>query len=119
MSELIADKASADLQWSTVCTTDDLVKNSGVCALINGEQVAIFYIPSSEEGIFAIANYDPIGKANVLSRGIVGDLQEQLVVASPLYKQHFSLKDGTCLEEDISVPVYAVRIDGKAVQIGS
>ena len=31
----------------------------------------------------------PLGEAFVLSRGIVGDIQDELCVASPLYKQHF------------------------------
>jgi assimilatory nitrate reductase catalytic subunit len=48
---------------------------------------------------------------NVLSRGIVGDLGGELVVASPLYKQHFSLITGRCLEEpEHAVPVYLARI---------
>ena len=72
-----------------ICSKNDLVENSGVCALVNGEQVAIFYLPKSDQQVFAISNWDPIGKANVLSRGIVGDLEGKFVVASPLYKQHF------------------------------
>ncbi|KZY31666.1 MULTISPECIES: nitrite reductase small subunit NirD [unclassified Oleiphilus] len=99
-----------------ICTKYDLVENSGVCALVNDEQVAIFYIPSSEEKIFAISNWDPCGKANVLSRGIVGDLTGKYVVASPLYKQHFDLKTGECLEEeDKSVTVYPVKLEGDSV----
>ncbi|MFT5717413.1 MAG: nitrite reductase (NADH) small subunit, partial [Oleiphilaceae bacterium] len=62
-----------------VCSKNDLVENSGVCALINGEQIAIFYLPKSEQKVFAISNWDPFGKANVLSRGIVGDLKGKFV----------------------------------------
>ena len=119
MNQVAIEKTGAEIQWSTVCTTDDLVPNSGVCALVNGQQVALFYLPSTDEKVFAIGNYDPIGKANVLSRGMVGDLKDCLVVASPLYKQHFSLRDGQCLEdEEVSVASYPARIDGKAVQVG-
>jgi len=54
----------------------------------------------------------------VLSRGIVGDIGGELCVASPLYKQHFSLKTGQCLEQkDVRVPVYGVRVVGGRVQI--
>ena len=39
--------------------------------------------------LYAIGNYDPAGDANVLSRGIIGSVNGQTVVASPLYKHHF------------------------------
>ena len=70
--------------------------------------------------LHALANRDPIGKANVLSRGIVGDINGELVVASPLYKQHFSLATGTCLEDKrVQLKTYRVRLDGGNVMIGS
>jgi nitrite reductase (NADH) small subunit len=72
---------------------------------------------STEQKIFAISNYDPIGKANVLYRGIVGSVGDEVVVASPLYKQHFSLHTGACLQEDISAAVYAVRVVNEQVQL--
>jgi nitrite reductase (NADH) small subunit len=54
----------------------------------------------------------------VLSRGIVGDINGELVVASPVYKQHFSLLTGRCLEDaSVSVVVYAARVDGADVLI--
>lgn len=103
--------------WRKVCNTDDLQPNSGVCALVEGQQVAIFYMVK-ENAVYALHNYDPIGKANVLSRGIIGDVKGEPVVASPLYKQHFSLKTGICIEdEQFSVPVYPVRIDNGKVEI--
>lgn len=102
-----------------ICDKSDLVANSGVCALVQEEQVAIFYIPGTEQEIFAISNWDPIGKANVLSRGIVGDLEGQIVVASPLYKQHFNLATGSCLEDDTaSVKTYPVQIKNDKVLLG-
>ena len=59
-------------------------------------------------------------QANVLARGIVGDVDGEPVVASPLYKQHFSLKTGACLEEPgVSVPTYRVLVaDGHVFLIG-
>ncbi len=114
------------MQWLTVCSVNDLQEYSGVCALVDGQQVAIFYIPDTGNTnpdlnsgrVYAIGNYDPFGKANVLSRGIIGDLKGQTVVASPLYKQHFNLQTGVCLEdESVSVPVYACRIDEGKVQV--
>lgn len=99
--------------WQPVCTREDLVPGSGVCALVGGEQVALFYLPAEEQQVYALANRDPIGDANVLSRGVVGDINGRLVVASPLYKQHFDLLTGECLEQEgVQVGVYSVRLDG-------
>ena len=102
---------------TVLCQESDLIENSGVCALVNGEQVALFDLPQTEEKVFAISNWDPIGKANVLSRGIVGDLGGSIVVASPLYKQHFDLKTGSCLEdEEATVKTFGVTLnDGKVL----
>ncbi len=100
-----------------VCGLDDLVADSGICAWVRGQQVALFYLPSCPPGIFAVGNYDPLGKANVLSRGIPGDIKGEPVLASPLYKQHFSFIDGRCLEDEAcSIPVYPVRLEaGKVI----
>ena len=98
-----------------VCALEDIVPDTGVCALIAGEQIAIFRIG---ESVFAIGNRDPFSGANVLSRGIVGDLNGELVVASPVYKQHFSLVTGRCIEDpSVSVPVYRARVEGADIQI--
>lgn len=95
-------------RWLHICALDDMYPDTGVCALIEGQQVAVFRI---HNGVHAIGNRDPISGVNVLSRGIVGDLGGELVVASPLYKQHFSLITGRCLEEpEHAVPVYLARI---------
>lgn len=82
-----------------ICKKEDLVPNSGVCALWKNQQIAIFYLPESEPSIYVISNWDPIGEAEVLSRGILGDINGAPVVASPLYKQHFDLTTGICIED--------------------
>jgi nitrite reductase (NADH) small subunit len=105
-------------KWQTVCTRADLVAGSGVCALVGAEQVALFYLPDEERQIYALSNRDPIGAANVLSRGMLGDIGGRLVVASPLYKQHFDLLTGECLEQaEVCVEVYNVRLDGDTVLV--
>src|SRR5919199_6862674 len=78
--------------YMKVCRLEDILPNGGVCALVHGEQVAVFRIDDGR--VFALSNRDPFSGANVLSRGIVGDLKGELVVASPVYKQHFSLLTG-------------------------
>ena len=102
-------------RWQHVCSLEDIYPESGVCALIDGEQVAVFRV---RDVVCAIGNRDPASRANVLARGIVGDLGGELVVASPIYKQHFSLITGRCLEEPrLSVPVYLARVSGSQVWV--
>ena len=105
------------MSWLDVCSKSDLQPNSGVCALVEDQQVAIFFMPESD-AVYAINNYDPFGKVHVLSRGLIGDLNGEPMVSSPLYKQHFSLKTGQCFEdESVTVPAYAVRIAGERVEV--
>ncbi|MDP2507290.1 MULTISPECIES: nitrite reductase small subunit NirD [unclassified Oceanobacter] len=104
-------------QWTQICALTDIAPDTGVCALHQGEQVALFRLGQTEQ-VFAIGNYDPIGRANVLSRGIVGSIGERYVVASPLYKQHFDLATGECLEDDaVTVKAYPVRIAAGQVEL--
>ena len=104
-------------RWQAVCTIDDLQPDSGICALIEGQQVALFYMPK-EAAVYALNNYDPFGGANVLSRGLIGDIKGQPVVSSPLYKQHFNLETGVCLEDEtVTIPAYPVRIENGSVQV--
>lgn len=104
-------------QWIDICALDDLQENSGVCALVEGKQIAIFYMPK-DNAVYAIDNYDPFGKVHVLSRGLIGDIKGEPMVSSPLYKQHFSLKTGQCFEDEtVKNTIYAIRIENKRVEI--
>lgn len=104
-------------QWQTICYQDDLTPNAGVCALLNGEQIAVFYCRLTQQ-VFAISNYDPIGQAYVLSRGIIGSIGPVPVVASPLYKQHFNLHTGECLEDpSYTLKIYPIRLAAGEVQL--
>jgi nitrite reductase (NADH) large subunit len=100
------------MSWTGICDRADVLPNMGVCALVAGKQIAVF---RCDDSVFAIDNYDPASEANVLSRGLVGDIKGERVVASPLYKHHFSLTTGRCLEDvSKSVNVYPVRVmDGR------
>ena len=104
-------------QWIDICATDDLQPDSGVCALVEGKQIAIFYTPQ-DNAVYAIDNYDPIGKAYVLSRGLIGDIKGEPMISSPLYKQHFSLKTGQCFEDEtVKNDIYAIRIENDRVEV--
>jgi nitrite reductase (NADH) large subunit len=101
--------------WQNVCPVDELVPGAGVCALVAGRQIAVFHVDGQT---YALDNFDPGSRANVLSRGLTGDLQNERVVASPIYKHHYALANGRCLEDPtFSVTSYATRIVDGMVQI--
>ncbi|MBA4110100.1 MAG: nitrite reductase (NAD(P)H) small subunit [Leptothrix sp. (in: Bacteria)] len=105
------------LSWTAVCAADDILPNTGVCALVDGRHVAVFRVGESQ--YFAIDNVDPKANASVLSRGLVGNLGDRTVVASPLYKHHFDLKTGECLElPELSVHAHEVRVEDGQVMVG-
>lgn len=107
-------------EWVPVCALDDIVPNTGVCALVNGKQVAVFNITAGEPHVYAIDNYDPCSQAAVLSRGLTGNLGERVVVASPIYKQHFDLRTGECLEApEHSVSAFATRVENGQVWVAA
>src|SRR5690606_23249018 len=98
------------IEWVDICEVTDLLPDTGLCALVNDQQVAIFNSCRLNE-LFAVSNYDPISAANVLSRGIIGSIGDAVVVASPIYKQHFNLRTGECLEKpEFTLSTYSVRI---------
>ncbi len=105
------------MTWRPVCRPEDILPNTGVCALVAGQQVAIFRV--GEQGkIYALGNFDPIGKAFVLSRGIVGDRGGRAKVASPLFKHNFDLQTGQCLDDaTVKVPVFATRIANGQIEV--
>ncbi|MEV1178131.1 nitrite reductase small subunit NirD [Nonomuraea sp. NPDC049784] len=103
--------------WTRICDYDAMLPERGVCALVEGVQVAVFR--THDGTLHALDNLDPFSGAYVLSRGIVGTRKDEPTVASPLHKQVFSLVSGRCLDEDaVSVPVYPVRVADGAVEVG-
>lgn len=107
------------ITWLDICGLDDLVADRGVCALVGSCQVAVFRVSPTDD-LFALSNYDPFSRANVLSRGIVGCRGGRLKVASPIYKQSFDLATGVCLDDaTVSVPTYPVRVNDGRVEVGT
>ncbi len=104
-------------QWHSVCELNQILPATGVCALIKGQQIAIFR-PHDDAQLYAISNIDPFAQASVLSRGLIAEHQQALWVASPLKKQRFRLSDGVCLEDEArSVASYPVRVSDGKVEI--
>lgn len=104
------------LAFTPVCALDDILPDTGVAARVEGRHVAVFRLAGG--ALHAIDNVDPKNGASVLSRGLVGNLGKRVVVASPLYKHHFDLATGECLElPGLRVRVHAVRVEGGRVWV--
>ncbi|KRB76551.1 nitrite reductase small subunit [Nocardioides sp. Root190] len=111
---------------TAVCRLEQIRPESGVTALVEGQAVAVFR--TYDDQVFALSNFDPFGKASVLSRGIIGTRtrvteagEEQVpFVASPLLKQPFDLRTGICLDDPaVAVPTYDVRVLDGVVVVGA
>ncbi|HEY0465258.1 MAG TPA: nitrite reductase small subunit NirD [Polyangiaceae bacterium] len=103
-------------QWRDVCAIDDVLPGTGVAALIDGEQIAII---RTRDGMFAaLSNFDPFSNAFVIARGIVGDRAGVPKIASPIYKQNFSLQTGECLDDpSVRLAVYPIRVLAGRIQV--
>jgi len=103
--------------WTPVCRLEQIEVEGGVAALVGGEAVAVFRTYDDE--VLAISNYDPLSRASVLARGIVGTRGETPFVASPIYKQGFDLRTGQCLDDAaVRVPTYDVLVADGVVLVG-
>lgn len=88
-------------------------------ALIGGEAIAVFktYVGA----VFALGNYDPVSRASVLARDMVGSRmvtgESVDFVASPMHKQAYALPTGVCLDDPtLCVSSYdVVVVDGMAM----
>jgi nitrite reductase (NADH) small subunit len=78
-----------------LCAVADLTPELGVAALIGDTQVALFLL--ADGSLYAVQNLDPFSGASVISRGITGSKGDEPTIASPIYKQVFSLVTGRCL----------------------
>jgi len=80
---------------TAVCPLARLTPDLGVAALFGELQVAVFLL--GDGSVHAVQNLDPFSGAHVMSRGITGTRAGEPTIASPVYKQVFSLVTGTCL----------------------
>ena len=87
-----------ELQWTDVCALEDIWPNSGVAALLGGEQIALVRVGDSDV-VYGLSNFDPFSEAFVIARGIVGDRNGRPKIASPTFKQNFDLETGVCMDD--------------------
>src|SRR3546814_9506776 len=71
---------NTSVTWRPVCALDEIVPDTGVAALLDGRQIAVFRM-RADDRVYAISNRDPFSGSNVLARGLIGDLQGERVVA--------------------------------------
>lgn len=104
--------------WTAVCPVAGLIPGRGVAALVDGSPVAIFWL--GDDDAVALDDVDPFTGVALLSRGLVGDVDGEPTVASPLYKQRFALRSGRCLDHDaVALRTWPVRIRDDVVEVGS
>jgi nitrite reductase (NADH) small subunit len=112
-----SDEGGPVTRWLAVCDYDDLPPERGACALVEGDQIALFR--THDGRVHALSNRDPFSGAYVLARGIVGSRRGLPTVASPMYKQVFDLTTGRCLDDPaVRVPTFGVRLQGPRVEVG-
>ena len=111
-----AAATSEGSDWADVCAIDDVLPGTGAAALIEGEQIAV--IRTRDGRLAALSNFDPFSKAFVIARGIVGDRGGVPKIASPIYKQSFSLETGECLDDRaVRLAVFPVRLVAGRIQV--
>ena len=103
-------------EWRDVCPIDDVLPGTGVAAMIDGQQIAIIRTRSGQ--FAALSNFDPFSNAFVIARGIVGDRAGVAKIASPIYKQNFSLETGECLDDpSVRLAVFPIRVVTGRIQV--
>jgi nitrite reductase (NADH) small subunit len=111
--------AVAGDDWIDVCAFDALIPDRGVAALVGGRAVAVFRCSPGAE-LFAVADVDPFSGASVLSRGIVGSVDDRPTVASPVHKQRFDLTTGVAVDEpSVQIDTWAARVQRGRVQLAT
>lgn len=111
-----AENAPETSEWTDVCALDEVLPGTGAAALIGGQQIAVI---RTRDGRFAaLSNFDPFSQAFVIARGIVGDRGGVPKIASPIFKQSFSLLTGECLDDpSVRLAVFPIRVVLGRVQV--
>jgi nitrite reductase (NADH) small subunit len=108
------------ITWHLACSIEDIPANGGACALIDGEQIAIFNFERRGEW-YATQNLCPHRQQMALSRGMIGSTgtETEPKVACPFHKKTFSLKSGECMSgDDYVIKTYPVKVENGEVFVG-
>ena len=114
----VSEPVMAVQGWVALCDLTAIPANAGMAARLAHRQIALFHLPDHPQQVFALSNREPDSDANVLARGLVGDVQGEPVVISPLYKQRFRLRDGRNVDDALSaLHVWPVKVENGRVWV--
>lgn len=112
------DTVSNITEWFKAASTTDFPENGGATVIYKGKQIAVFNFTSRGEW-YASQNMCPHKMEMVLSRGIIGDSNDEPKVSCPFHKKNFSLHNGQCMNDDnYKIDVFPVKIEAGFVYIG-
>jgi nitrite reductase (NADH) small subunit len=105
-------------EWFKAAHTSEFPENGGAAVMVNGKQIAIFNFTSRGEW-YASQNVCPHKLEMALSRGLIGDSDDEPKVSCPFHKKNFSLHTGECMNDDnYSINIYPVEIRDEYVYVG-
>ena len=115
----MSNSTAIDTQWVAVCKVEDVPEDGGACALLNGEQIAIFNFKRIGEW-YATQNMCPHRQQMAISRGMIGTQGDEPKVACPFHKKTFSLRSGECLNDEScgELKTYPIKVEEGKVFIG-
>ena len=89
------------IEWTAVCAIDNILPDTGVCALVDNQHVAVFRVGQNQfmQSTTSIRNPTPA----CCHAGLLA-AWEIVVVASPLYKNHY-LTCTRCGVDDWKTPL--------------
>lgn len=109
--------AEENKRWQEICNIDEIPEQAGIGAHLGRKPIALFRFGKN---VYALDDREPGSRANVLSRGILGDAAGEPVVISPLYKQRIRLRDGCQVENgEPVVRAWPVKIENGKVWVGN
>ena len=117
LTETLPEGELPSRPWQAVCDLDAIPAQAGIGARLGERQIALFRFG---ERVYALDNREPGSAANVLSRGLLGDVGGEPVVISPLYKQRIRLRDGwPCDGSEQAVRARPVKVENGKVWVGN
>jgi nitrite reductase (NADH) small subunit len=104
--------------WFLAGKTSDFPIDGGGCIKYKNKQIAVINFERRKEW-YACQNLCPHKLEMVLSRGMIGSMNDIPKIACPLHKKTFSLVDGTNLNgDDLKIATYPVKVVEDEVFIG-
>ena len=95
------------MNFTPICSVDDILPNTGVAARVGDRHVAVFRVGSDR--FHAIDNIDPRSGASVLARGLVGNY---VVVSAGAASAEAAIMEAQALLADGAPSVLVAMFDG-------